>query len=224
MTAFGMAARLVFLVALSFALPAWAEIHIHDSVEWLCERSEIVAFGRLVSVESVAGPGKSRDLITVTMQPEARLEAGGLAKPVPLHFAMRLKDPKPLLEWKQKGTRLVVFLTRTIQAFAHDGRNYDLWPVRETGSQIQQLVDPTAPHTPLLLAAKMSHARTAADIRGACRRADAAMRRRKPPRRATKPHLLETPPESDAFRTLYQGSACYLYVPPRAFPSARDRL
>ena len=207
-----------------------AETHIHDSVEWLCARAEIVSFGRLVAVDPVVpsqAHGKSRHLVSLELRPTTVVKGRApAAAAAPLHFSVRVPDTARLVKWKAAGTELVVFLDRTIQAYSKGGRNYDLWPLRETGSQVQLLVDPAQPHAALLLAEGMKRATTPAHVVAACARA-AAVASSTPapvPGARAPSHLLEVPPGTEAFEVLHQGSSCELRVPPGAFPKARPKL
>ncbi len=214
----------ILLVALLSAAPAAAEIHIMDSVEWQCSRAEIIAFGRLTGIDPEKpseARGKSRHLISLTMQPTAAVKGlPGKAAKAPIHFSVRMPEVDQLLKWKATRTELVVFLRRTIQSYSKDGRTYDLWPLRETGSQVQLLVDPLKQHTALLAASTMARAKTLKDVVAACARAVSG----KPPGTQKKPHLLETPFGTEAQKILYSGSSSYLYVPPGVFPKARPSL
>lgn len=218
----------IIALLLLVAGPAGAKINLQDSAEWLCAKSEIVAFGQLVEVWPVENPaGKNRDLISLKLKLTG-YNKGGPAKPDPkalgsIYFSVRLKSAIQLEKWKADKTELVVFLRRTIQAYSGpEGANYDLWPARETKSGVQMLLDPKNPEVPLLSAGEMKRARTQAQVTAACQRAqkeviDPKIR----PGEPRQPHMLETPHPSEAFNVLYSGSACFLYVPPGVFPKAK---
>jgi len=216
------------LLLVATAIPSKAEINFHDSVEWLCARSVIVARGTLTAVSPEVpsgGEGKSRDLVSLTFAP-AQVFRGGqsTARPLaPIHFSMRVPETRRLMAWMRDRTELVVFLRETIQSYRRDGINYSLWPVRETGSQEQVLVALAKPHVHLLSAGDMDHADAAAKLDAACKRVVAAP----PEGRLTEPpgpHFLEVPPDSPAYGALYSGSSCYLYVPIGVFKGAKPSL
>lgn len=134
---------------------------------------------------------------------------------------MRVTDTRQLREWKKGGTELVVFLRRTVQAYRKDGIDYSLWPVRETGSNVQALVELARPHVHLLSAGEMAPVSTVTQFEAACRRAGAPSANGEAPKG---PHLLEVPPESPVYQTLYSGSSCYLNVPVGVFAPAKPSL
>lgn len=218
----------VLLLILTTAVPARAEINLHDSVEWLCARSVIVARGTLTAVspeDPSGGEGKSRDLVSLTFAPTQLFRGVQSATTplAPIHFSMRVPETVRLRAWMRDHTELVVFLRETIQSYRRDGKNYSLWPVRETGSQEQMLVALASPHVHLLSAGELDHATSPARLEAACKRAADVT----PEGRTTEPagpHFLEVPPESPAYGALYSGSTCYLYVPVGVFKRARPTL
>jgi hypothetical protein len=216
------------LLAAMTALPVSAEINIYDSVEWLCERSEVVARGTLVAVspEDPSGQqGKNLDLVSLTLQPTQVAKGGGATTTAlaPIYFSMRLPDTRRLMEWKKAGTEVVVFLRRTVQAYAKDGHDYSLWPVRETGSAQQVVVAFAKPHVHLLSAGEMAHVSTPGQLEASCQRSSATPRK-SPLEEPAGPHLLEVPASSAVYDTLYSGSRCYLNVPVGVFKTAKPSL
>ncbi len=224
-----MRCALFALIFACFAPGARAEIHLHDSVEWLCQRSEQVARGTLTAVspdEPSEQDGKSRDLVSLTLRPTEVLRggspsAGSTGQLAPIHFSMRVDDTVRLRQWMRDRTELVVFLRSTAQGYRRDGISYNLWPVRETGSAEQVLVELARPHVHLLAAGDMTVVTTPAQLSAACARVRGA-----PPPAADppKPELLEVPHQSAVYSVLYSGSACYLYVPPGLFKGSQRGL
>lgn len=213
---------LVGLFIAAFAGSASAEIALYDSVEWFCARSEIVARGTLIALspeEPSRQQGKDEGLVSLTLRPVQLLKGAGTLAPI--HFSMRVPDTRQLVAWKKGGTELVGFLRRTVQAYRKDGIDYSLWPVRETGSNVQALVEFARPQMHLFSAAEMVPVTTAAQLAAACSRGGPPAAKGEEPKG---PHLLEVPGESPIYQTLYSGSSCYLNVPVGVFAPAKPSL
>ncbi|HEY3354204.1 MAG TPA: hypothetical protein VGQ83_13205, partial [Polyangia bacterium] len=139
---------------------------------------------------------------------------------------LRDVDPKRFEAHRQQGAELLFFLERTVQATSFEGRVCHHWPLRG-GDALPFVVPLAAPGTKLLSAATFKVLKERREILAACRdtvRKLAAAAASSSPPKAPKHYFLEVPPDSEAYKVLYGGSACYLYVPDVLFPRARPSL
>jgi len=120
---------------------------LQESVEWLCARADRVVVGRVVSAADLQGGGKSRDLMHMVVEGRSLAPTEGAGT-----FAIGLRGV-PLAELehlRDTNASFVLFLRQTQQAFAHEGRSVDLWPLRTEASG--HWVYPLGPEAPLLSA------------------------------------------------------------------------
>jgi hypothetical protein len=217
----------LLLLALALAAGprgARAEVALADSVEWLGADAARVVVGRIVSFKAAdpSAQGKNQGLALATVRVAETLKGAGAADA--LCVGLRHVDERRFESYRKGATDLVFFLGTSIQATSFEGRVCNHWPLRG-GDALPAIVPLDAPGTRLLSATTFKVLRqrgeALAATRDALRRlAAAAGSPPKPAKRA----FLEVPIDSEVYKLLYSGSACYLHVPDLIFPKARPRL
>lgn len=211
----------IIALVLLFPQGARAEINVEKSVEWLCAQATIVARGTIIRIKDSSGPGKSRHLISMTFKVREALK--GAAGQKLLYLSARHPKVKAFNKHLNK-TELLLFLWRTKQGYGLDGHSYHLWPLRNQAGK-QLLVDLASPGQAILSATRFKVLKDRRTILAACRQTLKRLARRGGARgRAAQRRLLEVPAHSTVHRALYRGSTCFLVVPGRLFPKARQRL
>ena len=218
------AVLLVVVVAAS-AGEARAEVNVGDSVEWLSTAAARVVVGKVVSLRAAVpgAEGKNRGLTLLTVQVAETIRGAPAAER--LCVGVRDVAVPEYEQHRRDGTELLFFLGTSIQATSFEGRVCNHWPLR--GGDARPYVVPLArPGTRMLAAGTFKVLKQRAEIlalsRDTVRRLTAAARnpKAKPPRR----FLVEVPPDSEVYKVLYSGSACYLHVPDVLFPTAKEKL
>lgn len=211
------------LLILLSCLPAQAKTNFAHSLEWFCAEAAIIVAGKIIEVDTLHGPGKSRHLVSLRFKVSRWIKGG--SKGGELSFSMRLADPDVLRRMVSK-TELLVFLYATHQGYNYKGRHHNLWPLRQFSGK-PLLVDLASPGQAVLSATTFTALKRAPAIMQRCRQTLNGLARLAPtkgaPRRLVQKRWLSVPYKTEVHRILYGGSACYLAVPGRLFPRATRR-
>ena len=191
------------------------EINIAKSIEWLCAESEIIVTAEITSMIPTKGK-RNTPLLSTTIEVEETIKGTDVDKTLYIsipdhyqHFSKRY----------QKGATYLFFLNTSIEAYGFEGHSYHTWPLMDDA------LDPYAINledigTRMLGGYTKTRINDRDKLIRYCKRAIEELSKCENPEQV----FLDLPWESEAFKTLYQGSACYLIVPDCLFPEAKKGL
>jgi len=199
---------LIFLMA---ALPAHAEIAVGFTAEWISHESALVARATPVEVENIKGPGevwftKTRfRLDEVIKGPESKEDTVTI-----YDFSYKKSDVLSLDKARKESKQLLVYAAVAEHMFEEIDGKYVFTEVRQFKSAYyadRPVSKLFTPELQLLTKFEELLERTRKQVAH-----EADLKRRYCKVRIEKKSL-EVPFGSEAYRHLYAGSACYLWVP-----------
>jgi len=190
--------------------------HTLESLEWLCGASDLIVVGHIISVADHRGGGKNRGLVSFVLQGHPLGDAAVTGR---YGVSLRGVAPETLSRIQEAKTELVVFLSRTAQAYSYGGHVMDLWPLRVAAGG-HWMVPIDAPDPPIV---------TARGFRALV--GERALTQACPPRPSTPgPSLpevlrayLAVPKDAPAAKTLGPRAPAQLIVPAASFPGAASQ-
>jgi hypothetical protein len=211
----------LFAILVLFAIPARAEVTGASSVEWLVYSSETIAVGKIVDVKSSKGPG-------AVMYEDCTLQVTELIKsPVArseiIFTFRRFEQEQSAVEWQRDDTELLVFLS--------------LSKKHSSEKHLHGALVPASRHSPLSLVNLSEPGKDIFDINFKILRSRAEILKvtrdalqmisnylQANGELSIKKYYLKVPANSEAHKSLYAGSSCYLHVPSFMSKEARPKF
>ena len=208
-----------FLIGLLCIQSIRAEIMGAYSVEWLTVESKVVAVGRVISVEKVKGPVAVL-YETYTFEPSF-IAKGGKTK-TRIQFTIRTFSTEPIFGRKiLLNDEIVVFLSDYVEN--EDFLRDKLVP---TTNQFPLSVTKAAEPGKYFMGMNFQVLNNADEILSVAKSTVAAEKKylKKSRKSSIKKGYLVVPDGTSAFRSLYSGSICFLFVPTFMSADATDKL
>ena len=210
---------LISIFALSLNISkTYAEINFGNSLEWVCSSSDLIVRGTITSVDM-----KGEQVVCSFEVTEGLF---GELKNTAIEFtytSIQAQNDK-VKKMMTGGREVLVFLQNKNKADKKAPAEYS--PVHDQNTGFFYIIDLTEPGKLLMSAKDFKILKTNAEVIKYTKDFIVQLKGflEKKKKYKFKKYLFELVKDSEVFKELYSGSACYLYVPDAFFPNAKEKL